>query len=561
MRSLLVVLAIAALPALAAAQTLPGISLTQRGPSFAPVTIVEFSDFECPFCARMPAVLEQLLSEYPDQIRLVFKHSPLSIHKNAPLAHEAALAAGLQGKFWEMHDLLFAKQKQLAMADLIGYAKELQLDVPAFTAALTDRRLKPIVDQDLLEARAFGVNSTPTFFVNGQRFGGAATLDTLKGLVDRALGKPVVPTATTTTVAAQRVGRINTDGAPVRGAADAPVTIVEFSDLQCPFCAQSIPVMQWVMTAYDGRVKWFFKHYPLSIHPNAMIVHHAAVAAAEQGKFWAMHDALFADRKIIKREALIALAERLGLDVPRFTADLDNQRLRTKIELDRREGTALGIGGTPTFFINGRKMVGYKTHEEMKAVIEQELAGRPATMTDADGGGAAATGPELAKGAANAPITMLWYSDLRSALTRKASDLVDQVMAAYPNQVRVVVKHRPLESRPESRIVHEAAVAAAAQDKFWELHALILAEPAGPLDRDRLIGLARRAKLDEAAFVRDLDGGAYRANVDRDLQDANNRAVRGTPVFFVNGQRIDGIQPLSYFKRAIDEELRRRTDK
>jgi protein-disulfide isomerase len=543
-----------------AAQALPGVSVTQKGPDTAPVTIVEFSDFECPFCATIPPVITQLLEQYPGQIRLVFKHSPLPIHKNAPLAHEAALAAGLQGKFWEMHDLLFARQKQLSMADLVGYAEALHLDVPAFTAALTDRRLKPIVDQDLIEARAFGVNATPTFFVNGQRYSGAATLATLKGFVDRALGKPAAATATAVS-AGQRVSHINTDGAPRRGAEDAQVTIVEFSDLQCPFCRQATPVLDWVMTAYDGRVKWLFKHFPLSIHPNAMLAHQAALAAAEQGKFWVMHDALFADQKNVKRDALVAAAARFGLDVPRFTADLDSPRLKARIETERREGTALGVTGTPTFFINGRKVVGFKTHEEMKAIIEQELVGRPATSAEANESGAAAAGPELAKGEPNAPITMLWYSDLRSALTAKASDLVNQVMAAYPGQIRVVMKHRPLESRPESRLVHEAGVAAAAQEKFWEMHALILAEPAGPIGRDRLIDLARRAKLDEAPFVKDLDGGAYRANVERDLEEAQRRSVRGTPVFFVNGQRIDGIQPLSYFKRIIDQELRRRTDK
>jgi len=177
--------------------------------------------------------------------------------------------------------------------------------------------------------------------------------------------------------AAQRVSHINTDGAPVRGAADAPVTIVEFSDLQCPFCAQSHPVMQWVMTAYDGRVKWLFKHFPLSIHPNARLAHQAALAAAEQGKFWPMHDALFADRQHVKRDALRAAAARLGLDVARFTADLDSPRLKARIETDRREGVALGVTATPTFFINGRQVVGFKTHEQMKAIIEQELSGRP----------------------------------------------------------------------------------------------------------------------------------------------------------------------------------------
>src|SRR5262245_37061173 len=96
------------LQAVVASQTpaIPAVSATQQGGDTAAVTIVEFSDFECPFCARMPDVLKQIMDEYPDQIRLVFKHSPLPIHPNAPLAHEAALAAAAQGRFWEMHDLL-----------------------------------------------------------------------------------------------------------------------------------------------------------------------------------------------------------------------------------------------------------------------------------------------------------------------------------------------------------------------------------------------------------------------------------------------------------------------
>jgi protein-disulfide isomerase len=565
-------LVVAAAPVLAAGQStatsnlravaaLPGISITQKGPEAAPITVIEFSDFECPSCATVPPVMAELLDQYPGQIRFVFKHSPLRIHPNAPLAHEAALAAGLQGRFWEMHDLLFANQKRLSMADLTGYATQLQLDVPAFTAALADHRLKPVVDQDLLEARAYGVTATPTFFINGQRYSGAATLATLKGFVEQALGHSPMPTPATVS-SGPRVGHINVDGAPMRGAEDAPVTIVEFTDLQCPFCAQSVPIMRQVMAAYDGKVKWLFKSFPLSIHPNAMLAHQAVLAAAEQGKFWAMHDALFADQKSVKREALPITAERLGLDLPRFAADLDSPSVRSRIEKEREEGTALGVTGTPTFFINGRQVVGAKSFAEMKAIVDQELAGRPVTAAELGTPVAAAPmGPDLSRGEPNAPVTIVWYSDFRSTLTPKAAALVRLVMDAYPSQIRVIVKHRPSESRPESRLVHEAAVAAAAQGKFWEMHDLILAEPPGPLDRDRLVDLARRVGLNEAQFAQELDGSTYRASVERDLDEATRRAVRGTPVFFVNGQRIDGIQPLSYFKRIVDAELQRRTDK
>src|SRR5262245_30773542 len=104
-------------------------------------------------------MLVRLLEQYPEQVRLVFKHNPLAMHKDAALAHEAALAAGLQGKFWEMHNLLFANQKHLTRFDLINYAKQLQLDVPEFTAALTDHRFKAIVDQDAIEGRGMGVEA------------------------------------------------------------------------------------------------------------------------------------------------------------------------------------------------------------------------------------------------------------------------------------------------------------------------------------------------------------------------------------------------------------------
>jgi protein-disulfide isomerase len=564
--------------------TLPGIGVTQTGPETAPITVVEFSDFECPFCAMLSSMLKQLLDEYPDQIRLVFKHSPLRIHPNAPLAHEAAIAAGLQGKFWEMHDLLFLNQKRFSRNDLIGYAKQLNLDVTAFTAALTDRRFKPIVDQDLIESRGFGVEATPTFFINGRRYVGAPTLAELKAVVDEAIAPPGESAAET------RVEHINDAGAPAQGAAESQVTIVEFSDLQCPFCAQAVPVMQQVMAAYRGKIKWVFKNFPLGIHPDAMLAHQAALAAAEQDRFWPMHDALMANQRAVKRDDLIAKARQLGLDVARFTSDLDDPRFRSRIETDIKEGDGLGVSSTPTFFINGRRLVGARPLEDFKALIEEELGGPiPSGEAGAARGGAdivgsngttaepsaeiagpngsagelsrEAAGPDVGRGESNAPITMLWFSDFRSALTPKAGALVKQLTDAYPGQIRVEVKHRPLETRPESRLVHEAAVAAAAQGKFWEMQDLILAEPAGLLGRDRLIDLARRLGLDEAEFVKDLDEGTYRVNVERDLDEAQRRAVRGTPVFFVNGQRVDGVQPLSYFKRIVDEELRRRTDK
>ena len=144
-------------------------AVTHKGPATAPITIIEFSDFECPFCAQAQPALDEILAAYPDQIRLVFKHNPLPFHPHAPLAHEAALAAGAQGKFWEMHDLLFTNQQRLTRDDLLRYAQQLDLDLIAFAEALDGGVYTSAVELDRVEAQGLGVTGTPTFFISGRR--------------------------------------------------------------------------------------------------------------------------------------------------------------------------------------------------------------------------------------------------------------------------------------------------------------------------------------------------------------------------------------------------------
>ncbi len=145
-----------------------------RGPNDAPVTLVEYGDFECPFCGRAEPVLRELLAEFGDELRFVFRHLPLTdVHPRAPLAAEAAEAAAAQARFWEMHDLLFARQDTLAPRDLVGYAEELELDVDRFRDELRRRVHAPQIAEDVAGADTSGVSGTPTFFVNGRRYHGA----------------------------------------------------------------------------------------------------------------------------------------------------------------------------------------------------------------------------------------------------------------------------------------------------------------------------------------------------------------------------------------------------
>jgi Na+/H+ antiporter NhaA len=159
-----------------------------RGSDDAPVTLLEYGDFECPFCGRAEPVVREVVKEFGDDLRYVFRHLPLAdVHPNAQLAAEAAEAAAAQGKFWEMHDLLFDHQDALRPMDLVGYAGRLGLDVDRFTDELRRRVYASRVAEDIDTADMSGVTGTPTFFLNGRRHQGAYDIDTLTAAVRAAL--------------------------------------------------------------------------------------------------------------------------------------------------------------------------------------------------------------------------------------------------------------------------------------------------------------------------------------------------------------------------------------
>jgi protein-disulfide isomerase len=158
------------------------------GPKDAKVTIVEFSDFECPFCSRAADVAHKVKEKYSDKVRFVFRQYPLSFHPNARPAAEAALAANAQGKFWEYHDKLFANQKALGREQLEGYAKELGMDVSKFKKALDDKTHAATIDAELKLGEEVAVDGTPTMFLNGARVANPTDFDALSKQIDKALG-------------------------------------------------------------------------------------------------------------------------------------------------------------------------------------------------------------------------------------------------------------------------------------------------------------------------------------------------------------------------------------
>jgi protein-disulfide isomerase len=166
---------------------------------------------------------------------------------------------------------------------------------------------------------------------------------------------------------------IPTAGAPMRGSAGAALTLVEFSDFQCPYCALAVVKLDAVLQAYPGKIKLVFKQFPLDTHSQAALAAAAAISAHRQGKFWPMHDALFAHRTQLSRPSILELARITGLDMKRFEEDLDSPETKKTVSRDVEDGDRAGVEGTPSVYINGRKYNGSLDLPEIRKVIDEEL--------------------------------------------------------------------------------------------------------------------------------------------------------------------------------------------
>jgi protein-disulfide isomerase len=361
-----------------------------RGPASAKVTLVLFSDFQCPFCARVEPTLAQLEQELKGDLRIVWKHRPLPMHPNAKGAAAASEAARVQGKFWPMHDKLFENQQALSPETYERLARELGLDGRKFKAALTDPKLAARIDADDQQAVAVGAGGTPTMYLNCRQVVGALPVERLRPMVQEEVAKAQKLLAAGTKPAAlyERACEENVKLAaagpkldlraddPVRGNKAAPVTIVLFSDFECPFCSRVEPTLKQALGAYGEKVKVVWKHQPLPFHASAMPAAEAAEAAREQGKFWEMHDALFADQKALNADGLERAARRVGLDLKAWKAAVASGRAKARIAEDQALANRVGANGTPTMFVNGEKVEGAVPFETLKAAIDRALVAK-----------------------------------------------------------------------------------------------------------------------------------------------------------------------------------------
>jgi len=201
-----------------------------------------------------------------------------------------------------------------------------------------------------------------------------AKLDSLEKKIDAAPPAAAAPPPRPSGPDPSKVYDIPVGASAIRGPKDAAITITEFSDYQCPFCARAEPIIEEALKAYPTQARFIYKHFPLtSIHPNAMGAAQAAVAAQKQGKAWEMHDLLFKNQRALQPEKLKEYAQQIGLDVAQFEKDMNSDEVKKQVEADMTEARKLGVRGTPTIFVNG-KLLRNRSVEGIKEIAEPILA-------------------------------------------------------------------------------------------------------------------------------------------------------------------------------------------
>ena len=344
-----------------------------RGPENAPITIVEFADFQCPYCYQLLDELYQVTEAYDDQILMVYRHFPLTnIHPDALVSAEASMCAEEQGRFWEMHDAMFANQSALGLLSLEQTARRIGMDGAAFDECMESRKYQAEVEEDLRVGRELGITGTPVLFINGRFMSGVKDAEAIEAVVLDELERAGVD------IEKRRLEPrrfdVAADGHPAKGPADATVTIVEFADFQCPFCQQLIGTLDRVMGTYGDDVRLVYRQFPIeTIHPFAQKAAEASLCAEDQGRFWEMHDAMVKDQLGLDVGALKAAARALGLDGRSFDRCLDSGTHAAEVAEDLAAGRAVGVTGTPALFINGRYLEGIQRFETLAEIIDDEL--------------------------------------------------------------------------------------------------------------------------------------------------------------------------------------------
>ena len=582
------------------------------GSPTAPVTIVEISDFECPYCGKVNPTLKALKAKYgPEKLRIVWKHNPLPFHKAARPAHEASAAvmdlAGSEA-FWKFHDKAFANRKDLNEESFKKWAKEIGIDEAKFTAALKDKKYAAKVDADLAVNRKIGATGTPAFRINGVEISGAQPEEKFTAVIDQQLieaqkliasgtkaadvyPKLVAQNAKTSPNAAAAEGEapppdttvwavpvMNDD--PKKGGKEPLVTIVEFSEFQCPFCKRVGPTMKQILDKYKDDVQIVWKDNPLGFHPRATPASNAARAiyvAKGDAAFWEAHDKIFESQPKLADDELVAALKDLGVPAATIMQAITDNKYGEKFDQSSELAQDFEARGTPHFFVNGIRVKGAQPFSEFEKIIDEQI--KKANALIAKGTprakiyetimkeGKSPPGPEKkevgpapadapAKGNKNAKIVIQEFSDFQCPFCVRVNPTLKEVLEKHGNEVKIVWRNMPLPFHKDAPLAAEAAVEVHKQKgdaAFWDYHDKLFAGQKDPgVQRPQLEKYAEElGGIDMNKFKKALDDRTHQARVEADIEAAKKAGINGTPGFVVNGYFISGAQQYGAFKKAI----------
>ena len=378
-----------------------GTSPVRGGPA-ALVTIVEFADYQCPYCARAEETVKALREEYGDKLRVVWKDEPLPFHEHAEPAAEAALQVREEkgdAAFWQMHDALFASQDALDDETLVRIAAQLGARPERVRAAIEKHTHQRSLDDDGSLADDLQADGTPHFFIDGRRLVGAQPKAAFEAILDEELKKAGDLVAKGAKPGEDVYAALTRDGQeppppetrdlpalpagdPARGGAQARVVIHEWSDFQCPFCARVEPTLERLVKEYGPRVRLVWHDLPLPMHPSAPLAAQAArEALAQKGEraFWSLHDTMFGNQKALGRDAVDGWARALGLDMARWKTALDGDAHKADMDADAQAAQAIDVHGTPSFVIaragarTGYYLSGAQPYPRFRNLVERVL--------------------------------------------------------------------------------------------------------------------------------------------------------------------------------------------
>jgi protein-disulfide isomerase len=376
-------------------------SSPSRGDPGALVTIVEYADYQCPYCSRVEPTLRELRASYRDKLRFVFKDEPLTFHARAEPAAEAALEVRAEKgdeAFWAMHDRLLEGPRDLSDDALAQLAASVGAQADKVRVAISKHAHKAEIDADVESAQDFDATGTPHFFINGRRLAGAQPKDAFVAIIDEEVKK-----AQALIDAGAKRGTLydalTKDGKgppeperkdanalpasdPARGPSSAKVTIHEFADFQCPFCARAEATLKEISKNYGNQVRFVWHDLPLPFHENAMTAARAGREAQRQRgdrAFWDLHDKWLSEGAGLARGELDGDARALGMNMVKWRAALDGDAHKDAIDADRDAAEALGFSGTPSFLVvpagakSGYSIVGAQGYARFHEIVERAL--------------------------------------------------------------------------------------------------------------------------------------------------------------------------------------------